>query len=147
MTRALYLLDTNIISDMMTNADGPAARQAQHTLRQHSDAQLATSIIVQCELLYGLYKKPSPRLHRAYELQMDQLLILGFDTTIGATQHYAQLRAGLEASGLPMSGNDLLIAAHTLALDATLVSADAAFTRVPGLQVENWLRPLPHNVP
>jgi tRNA(fMet)-specific endonuclease VapC len=39
----------------------------------------------------------------------------------------------------PLSPNDLLIAAHALALDATLVSADAAFARVPGLRLENWL--------
>ena len=38
-----------------------------------------------------------------------------------------------------MTPNDLLIAAHALALDATLVSADAAFARVPGLRLENWL--------
>jgi tRNA(fMet)-specific endonuclease VapC len=42
-------------------------------------------------------------------------------------------------AGTPLSPNDLLIAAHALALDATLVSADAAFTRVPGLRLENWL--------
>ena len=35
--------------------------------------------------------------------------------------------------------NEALIAAHALALDATLVSADAEFLRVPGLRVENWL--------
>ncbi|MFZ2392542.1 MAG: PIN domain-containing protein, partial [Rhodoferax sp.] len=42
-------------------------------------------------------------------------------------------------SGTPIGPNDTLIAAHALALGATLVSRDAEFARVPGLQVENWL--------
>jgi predicted nucleic acid-binding protein len=33
----------------------------------------------------------------------------------------------------------MLIAAHALSIDATLVTADAEFLRIPGLQVENWL--------
>lgn len=44
--------------------------------------------------------------------------------------------------GHPTGPNDTFIAAHALALGATLVTADAEFTRVPGLQVENWLQPL-----
>ena len=53
--------------------------------------------------------------------------------------HYAQLRAHMESAGTPLSPNDMLIAAHALALDAILVSADGAFARVPGLGLENWL--------
>lgn len=53
--------------------------------------------------------------------------------------HYAELRTLLEQSGTPIGPNDTLIAAHALALGATLVSGNAEFARVPGLQVENWL--------
>lgn len=49
------------------------------------------------------------------------------------------LRATLERQGTPMGANDLLIAAQALAIGATVVSADAAFARVPSLQVSNWL--------
>ena len=52
---------------------------------------------------------------------------------------YAELRRHMESQGLAMGPNDLLIAAHALTVNATLVSPDAAFARVPGLQVENWL--------
>ncbi|MEH2127845.1 hypothetical protein [Nostoc sp.] len=39
-----------------------------------------------------------------------------------------------------MALNDLLIAAHALALNLTLVTANVReFERVPGLRVENWL--------
>jgi tRNA(fMet)-specific endonuclease VapC len=53
--------------------------------------------------------------------------------------HYAAIRTHLERAGTPIGPNDTLIAAHARALGATLVSGDAEFARVPGLQVENWL--------
>lgn len=43
-------------------------------------------------------------------------------------------------AGTPISPNDLLIAAHSLALNLTLVTANVReFGRVPALNVENWL--------
>jgi tRNA(fMet)-specific endonuclease VapC len=53
---------------------------------------------------------------------------------------YGFVRRELEVKGLVIGAMDLLIAAHALALDATLVSNNVAhFSRVPGLKVENWL--------
>lgn len=54
---------------------------------------------------------------------------------------YAGIRLTLERAGTPIGANDLLIAAHALALDLTLVTDNIGeFRRVPGLRVENWLR-------
>jgi tRNA(fMet)-specific endonuclease VapC len=42
---------------------------------------------------------------------------------------------------MPIGGNDLLIAAHALALGATFVTDnEGEFSRVGGLALENWLR-------
>ena len=50
------------------------------------------------------------------------------------------MRTSLEASGLPIGAMDTLIAAHALALGATLVTNNSRdFDRVPDLAVENWL--------
>jgi tRNA(fMet)-specific endonuclease VapC len=68
---------------------------------------------------------------------MQSVTVMPFDAEVAV--HYANLRTVLEQSGTPIGANDTLIAAHALALGATLVTADAAFTRVPGLKVENWL--------
>ena len=58
--------------------------------------------------------------------------------------HYARVRHHLERLGTPIGPNDLLIAAHALALDAVLITDNEnEFRRVPGLQVENWLRDAP----
>jgi tRNA(fMet)-specific endonuclease VapC len=134
---SLYLLDTNVISDMMRNPRGPAAQRAL-TLSQHAaDALICTSVIVDCELLYGLARKPLERLLAAYERTIATLTILPLDNNVAKI--YAAMRHGLTSTGQGLDANDTLIAAHALALDATLVSADAAFARVPGLKVENWL--------
>ena len=59
----------------------------------------------------------------------------------GADHAYATLRADLELRGLVIGQNDMLIAAHALALDAILVTDNVReFKRVKGLKVENWLR-------
>jgi len=45
----------------------------------------------------------------------------------------------LQRAGLPIGGNDLLIAAHALSLGVTLVTGNVReFERVEGLLVERW---------
>ncbi len=57
-----------------------------------------------------------------------------------ADAKYAEVRADLERRGKLIGPNDLLIAAHALALEAVLVTDDKAFAAVSGLKIENWLR-------
>lgn len=136
-TGITFLLDTNIISALMKDRSGTdTARVRQWGLRT-PDCTLVTSVVVQYELLFGLARQGSPRLQAAYELQIQSLVVLPLDESAGS--HYARLRSHLEQVGTPIGANDMLIAAHALALGATLVTADAEFTRVPGLNVENWL--------
>ena len=134
---ATYLLDTNIISQLMKDGLAPSANRCRDRLLKEPDCKLLTSVVVQCELMFGLCRYPSQRLQRAYELQLENLSVMPLDDSI--CSHYANLRTHLDLAGTPMGANDTLIAAHALALDATLVSADAAFARVPGLRLENWL--------
>ena len=56
-------------------------------------------------------------------------------------QAYGHLKVTLEAQGLNLEDNDLWIAATALTQGAILVSRDQIFTRVPGLQVEDWTGP------
>lgn len=133
----LYLLDTNIISHIMRDPNGSAAQAMRARLQALGPCQLATSTVVQCELLFGLQKRPSPRMRGQYEIAMRPLLLLALDESVAPV--YATLRSHLERAGTPIGPNDTLIAAHAMALGATLVSADAEFARVPGLKLENWL--------
>lgn len=133
----LYMLDTNIVSDMMRNPQGPAARRALALNRTDPEAQIQISVIVDCELLFGLKRKPNPQLNAAYERTTSNLTISALEPAVASV--YASLRATLASGGIGLDANDALIAAHALALEATFVSADNAFTRVPHLKLENWL--------
>jgi tRNA(fMet)-specific endonuclease VapC len=131
------LLDTNIISDMMRNLNGPAAQRARQASQTRGAEALCTSIVVQCELEFGLARRKNARLDVAYRAVMQSVEVMPMDSEVAG--HYASLRSQLENTGQPMGANDLLIAAHALALNAILVTADAAFHRIAGLKVENWL--------
>jgi tRNA(fMet)-specific endonuclease VapC len=130
-----YLLDTNIVSDLVRN---PGGKVAQH-IRMIGEAHVCTSIIVAAELRYGAAKKGSPRLSSQLEAVLGALEVLPFETP--ADTNYGSLRTHLEWAGTPIGANDLLIAAQTLTLGATIVTDnEKEFARVEGLQLENWLR-------
>jgi tRNA(fMet)-specific endonuclease VapC len=135
-----YLLDTNVISHVMRNPTGLVAQRIFGREEHEGNSGVCTSLVVQCELLFGLHKLPNPKWERQYHRAMASITVEPLDQ--GVVAHYATVRAYLEAKGQPIGPNDTLIAAHALALGATLVTADVEFTRVPGLKVENWLQPL-----
>lgn len=134
---SIYLLDTNIISALMKDRTGAIAANVRAWTQRLPDCRLVTSSVVQYELLFGLARHGTSRLQTAYDIQMNKLPVLPLDEAVGP--YYARLRAHLEKAGTPIGANDALIAAHALALGATLVTADAEFSRVPGLALENWL--------
>ena len=133
MTR--FLLDTNILSDLVRNPQGRIAER----IAQVGDDAICTSIIVAAELRFGAAKKGSERFTVQLERVLSAIDIQPFDMPADAA--YARLRAQLEAAGSPIGGNDMLIAAQALATDRTVVTDnEREFVRVTGLQVENWLR-------
>ncbi len=129
-----YLLDTNILSDLMRDPAGPAARR----LAEVGEDRVATSIVVAAELRYGAARRGSPRLTARVEALLRELPVLALE--VPADVRYGALRAALEAAGTPIGGNDMLIAAHALASGRTMVTANRReFDRVESLVVENWL--------
>lgn len=132
MTR--YMLDTNIISDLIRNPQGRAAKR----IAKAGEDNICTSIIVAAELRYGCAKSSSKRLLKAVEDLLGEIDVLPFD--VPADAEYGGIRSELETAGKPIGSNDLLIAAHAYTIDATIVTANTAeFKRIRGLKVENWL--------
>jgi tRNA(fMet)-specific endonuclease VapC len=130
-----YLLDTNIVSDLIRNPQGGVARR----IREVGEARVCTSVIVAAELHYGATKKASPRLTAQLEAVLGALEVLPFEAPADAV--YGRLRARLEQVGKPIGGNDLLIAAQAVALGYTIVTGDEReFARIDDLPRENWLR-------
>ena len=130
-----YLLDTNVVSDLVRNPHGRITQR----IRKVGEAQVCTSIIVAAELRYGSAKKGSTRLASQLDAILSVLEVLPFGAPADTT--YGLLRTRLEQSGKPIGANDLLIAAHAVALGHVLVTDnEREFNRVDGLRCENWLR-------
>jgi tRNA(fMet)-specific endonuclease VapC len=130
----LYLLDTNILSDLIRHPSGAVARH----IAEVGEGRICTSIVVACELRFGAAKSGSARLGAQLSRILDVLDVLPLMSPVEV--HYAQLRAHLERIGTPIGPNDMLIAAHALAHSLTVVTANVQeFSRIPGLAVEYWL--------
>ena len=135
----MYLLDTNTCIRYL-NGRAPAIRLRLH---QHNPRDIAVCSVVKAELFYGSPRSNNPIQSLAVQRRfVDSFLSLPFDDR--AALEYGRIRAELAQKGTPIGANDMLIAAHALAVNATLVSADTEFLRVPGLQVENWLASQEH---
>lgn len=129
-----YLLDTNILSDLVRHPQGVVARK----IVQQGEDNICTSILVAGELRFGVEKLGSARLTAQLEAILSVIEVLALEEP--ADRHYGELRNYLEKQGTPIGPNDMLIAAHALALDCVMVTANVReFCRVPKLKVENWL--------
>ena len=128
-----YMLDTNVVSGIVRDPGGIIARRAA----AHEPGSIAISVIVAAELRYGAERRGSARLTRQLEAVLTAIETLPLAAP--ADRHYGAIRSALERIGRPIGHNDLLIAAHARALDATLVTNNTReFDRVPGLTVEQW---------
>jgi tRNA(fMet)-specific endonuclease VapC len=127
-----YLLDTNAAGAILRQHEPVCARAASVPL-----SSLAISSVTAGELHYGLAKRPKAtalaKLVREFLLYTDVL-----PWTEAVAPHYGTLRAVLESEGNSIAQLDLMIAAHALAVDAVLVTADRALGRIGILRVEDW---------
>jgi tRNA(fMet)-specific endonuclease VapC len=129
-----YLLDTNILSDLIRHPRGTVANRISSV----GEDTVCTSIVVAAELRYGAEKSRSRKLADRVGLILSALEVLPLEPP--ADRHYGAIRQQLTRQGTPIGPNDLLIAAHALTLDLIVVTAnEREFTRVPSLRIENWL--------
>jgi tRNA(fMet)-specific endonuclease VapC len=131
----VYMLDTNILSDLVRHPAGAVTER----VAEYGEESICTSIIVACELRFGVAKKGVPLLSNKIEEILACIAVLPF--TEDADRRYAALRVHLEKAGTLIGPNDMLIAAHALAQGLTLITDNTnEFVRVPELLVKNWLR-------
>lgn len=129
------MLDTNIISDLLRNPSGRAAKR----IADVGPDAICVSIITAAELRYGCAKKGSAKLSAHAEAILQSVQVLAFD--VPAVAEYGGIRTELEAAGQTIGPNDLLIAAHSCSSGAVLVTDNTdEFARVRSLRVENWIR-------
>ena len=135
MAARRYLLNTNILSDLVRHPQGTAASHVERV----GFRNVCISILVACEARFGVLKSGSERLAQQLELILSKLEALPLESPV--EKHYSGIRRHLERAGTPIGPNDLIIAAHARALGYVLVTNNVCeFERVPGLDVENWLK-------
>lgn len=133
MAVPVWMLDTNVLSDMIRNPRGELLRR----LRELEPDAVCTSNVVACELRFGAWRKGSDVLTQRVEQLLDALTVLPPDKL--ADRHYADIRSVLERVGTPIGSHDLFIAAHARACNLILVTRNAReFERVSILSVEDW---------
>ena len=131
MRPPLFVIDTDTVIDVLQNFGGAAAR-----LEAVSPEDVAITAITVSELRYGVIfgRDKTQGMNRTAAF-IDKVAVLPF--TLSAALIHAELRLALRTQ--PIGFNDMLIAATTLAVPATLISSNIReYSRVPNLQVESW---------
>ena len=135
-----YMLDTNTASYIIKGE--PAV--IRERLLNVPMANVCVSAIMEAELLRGVARKPeAKRLPVVVKEFLLRVEILPWDSD--AADVYAQLRTACENEGKPLGAMDMLIAAHSVAVGAVLITNDKAFYNVEHhLLLEDWTKPTGH---
>ncbi len=134
-----WMLDTNIAGHIIKGD----RREVIGRLSSRPMADIAVSAVTEGELLYGLARRGYPKVLservRQFLLRVE---VLPWDRN--ASRTYGDFRATCEARGVGLAPLDMMIAAHAVAADATLVTRDRAFRHLPSsLRTEDWTEKTP----
>ena len=131
-----YMLDTNTCIYIIKQKPSEVIKKFKRT----EISQIGISSITLSELLYGVSKSSKPEQNQIALTQfLAPLEILSYGDE--AAQYYGDLRARLEKNGTTIGSLDMLIAAHALSLDCTLITNnEKEFIRIPNLKIDNWVK-------
>ena len=131
----LHMLDTDTASYIIKGRlPGVEAK-----LAALEPSRVCVSVITRAELLYGLKRLPlGHRLHAGVRQFLKIVRALPWDAE--AADFYAEIRYQLAAAGQLIGEIDMMIAAHSLAAGAVLVTNNTRhYQRIPApLLLENW---------
>lgn len=130
----MILLDTNICIYIIKEKPFSVLKKFQ----SKKITEVAISATTVAELQFGVEKSLyQERNQLALTQFLAPLEIVPFDEN--AAFQFGKIRADLEKTGKPIGVFDMMIAAHTLSLQATLVTNNQKeFSRIDGLKIENW---------
>ena len=130
----MHLLDTNTcIYAIRRRPPGVLAR-----LNALDADAVVLSVVVAMELEVGAMRAEAHAYAPAVQRWIAEFKVLPLEDS--AREHFARIKCDLMARRLVIGPMDLLIAAHALALGATLVTTNVReFRRVKGLKLENWV--------
>ena len=134
----IYVLDTNAVSALMKGSAAVVER-----LANTEPADVAVPQPVLAEITFGIERLPRSKRRTMLQARFDLICseLPRAEWSDAVSQAYGRIKATLERRGTRIEDFDAAIAAHALATDATLVTANLdQMTRVPGLQIEDWER-------
>ena len=131
-----YILDTNICIYIINKKPAKVLRKFE----RYPVQDFGISSITHAELQCGVEKSENKTTNQA---ALDEFLlpltILPFQGKRLVTC-YGEIRTALESIGKTIGPLDMLIAAHALGLDLTIISNNIKeFSRIPNLKCENWV--------
>jgi tRNA(fMet)-specific endonuclease VapC len=131
-----YMLDTNICIYIIKRKPQAVIERFLQT----EISQIGISSITLSELFFGVSKSSKPDQNKIALAQfIAPLEIMPYDDQ--AAHRYGDLRAHLERQGIPIGSLDMLIAAHALSINSTLVTNnEKEFIRIPNLKIDNWVK-------
>ena len=132
----MYFLDTNICVHIL---NGKFPYLNKHYLEcERSEIKIPSVVLF--ELYYGAEKSQQrERNFSKIRVFTSEVEIVPFDSQ--AAEVAGKIRARLESAGIPIGGNDLLIAAIARANNGILVTNNTReFSRVPDLSIEDWTK-------
>ena len=134
MSLPLYLLDTNTASYSLK----PGYPGLRAKLDGRLPGQLAISAITEAELRFWIANRPqAANVRILVDAFLNRAQSMPWDSSV--TLAYAKLRSDCKNSGKVLAELDMLIAAHAIALQATLVTHDRAFSQIADLRTEDWV--------
>jgi tRNA(fMet)-specific endonuclease VapC len=127
-----FMLDTDTVSFAIRGQG-----RVRERIVQHQPTALCISAITLAELRYGADLVGSHKLHESIDHFISDLQVVAFNENCSG--YYGVIASELKKRGSPIGDFDVLIAAHAISIDATLVTNNVKhFSRVHGLRVENW---------
>lgn len=132
-----YLLDTNICIYIINEKPKKVLRKFE----RYPVYDFGISSITHAELQYGVEKSEHKNTNQdALDEFLLPITILPFQGK-RVVKCCGEIRVSLESKGKTIGPLDMLIAAHALSLDLTIISNNIKeFSRIPKLKSENWTR-------
>jgi tRNA(fMet)-specific endonuclease VapC len=132
-----YVLDTNVISELMANN-----KRVRERLRALHPRDVAVPQPVLAEIAFGIERLPKSKrkelLRAAFDVARAEIPQIAWSGKV--TDAFAVIKASLERVGRLIEDFDVAIAAHARATGAVLVTANSKhMERVPDLEIQDWL--------
>jgi len=135
MKAGRFMLDTNTVSYLLRDR----SQTIHKRLLEVGVGNVCISVITEAELRFGILQRPSAlRLKELVDSFLSRVDSLPWGSE--AALSYAELRTHSRAKGFTLSNMDMLIGAHAIAAESTLITNDGAFLNLSEwITLDNWI--------